>query len=129
MSVRKLLRNEVESVLKQLVTKQGGTCGICSKPFTRTDGPVLDHNHDTGIIRGACHRSCNGAEGRVKTRAQMGHKGVAPDDYMIGLGKYLEFHKIPKVLLLHPSHKSDDEKRIERNLKARKARAAKTSTK
>ena len=123
--MRQLKTSEVEGVLKQLVLRQGGKCGVCNNPFTRTDGACLDHDHNTGIIRGALHRSCNGAEGRVKTKAQMGHKGVAADDYVIGLGKYLEYHKTPKVALIHPSFKTEDQNRLLRNAKARKARAAK----
>ena len=122
---RQLKTSEVEGVLKQLVARQGNKCGVCGLPFTRTDGACLDHDHNTGYIRGALHRSCNGAEGRVKTKAQMGHKGVTAEDYVIGLGKYLEQHKTPKIPLLHPLFKTEDQARLLRNAKARRARAKK----
>lgn len=120
---QKLTASQVPTVLKQLVAKQGNKCAICGHHFTDRDGAVLDHNHDTGFIRGAIHRSCNGAEGKVKTKAHLGHRGVAAYDYLIGLGKYLENHKTPKFMLLHPTHLSDVEKREIRNTKARMARA------
>jgi len=122
---RRLKVSELASVRKQLVTKQKNRCTICSKPFTAKDDAVVDHCHDTGFIRGAVHRSCNQAEGRVKTKARLGHRGVGAYEYIIGLGKYLESHSKPHLQLLHPTHRTEDEKRIERNKKARKLRAAK----
>ena len=119
--------NQVASVLDQLVKKQGNKCAICGKPFTARDRPVLDHDHDTGFIRAALHNSCNGVEGKVKVKARMGHKGVSPYDYLIGLGKYLEHHKTPRIQLIHPQHMTEEQKRLERNKKARLARAKKAS--
>ncbi len=117
--------SQVASILKQLVAKQCNKCGVCGKPFTPRDKAVLDHCHDTGFIRGALHNSCNGAEGRVKTKAYLGHKGVSPADYIIGLGKYLEQHKAPQYPYIHPTHETAEQKRLKRNDKARKRRAAK----
>lgn len=34
-------------------------CFICDKPFTPTDGHVIDHCHLTGNYRGLAHRGCN----------------------------------------------------------------------
>ena len=122
---QQLKPNQVASVLTQLVAKQGNKCAVCSRPFTKFDRPVLDHDHTTGFIRGALHNSCNGAEGRVKTKACLGHKGVSPYEYIIGLGKYLEQHKARKMELRHPSHMSEEQKRLQRNAKARLARQRK----
>lgn len=121
--IRQLKTNEVEGVLKQLVTKQGNKCAICGQYFTQRDYPVLDHDHTTGFIRGALHNSCNGAEGKVKVRAHLGHAGVSAYAYLIGLGKYLEAHKTPMWNFIHPEHVTADAKRIKRNAKARAARA------
>lgn len=109
--------------------RQNGRCAVCTFPETRADKLVLDHDHETGYIRGAIHRSCNGAEGRVKTKANLGHRGVQANDFVIGLGKYLESHKTPKIPLLHPTHKTEDQKRIARNTAARNARARKKALK
>lgn len=125
MAIRQLKPNEIPSVLKQLVTKQGNKCGICGHPFTVRDRPVLDHDHDTGFIRGVLHNSCNGTEGRIKSKAYLGHTGISPAKYVIGLGKYLEKHSTPQLALIHPTHLSEEDKRIKRNAKARDARARK----
>lgn len=122
--MRKLLWQEVAILTSKLRTQQQNKCAICGHHFTVSDGSVLDHDHDTGLVRGVIHRSCNGAEGKVKTQAKRSHKGVKPADFVVQLGKYLEHHKVPRVHYIHPTHKSEQEKRLERNAKARKRRAA-----
>lgn len=42
--------------------KQNGCCAICSK---RTDDLVVDHNHESGQVRGLLCRKCNSALGFV----------------------------------------------------------------
>ena len=123
--IRQLKVGEVAAVLAKVVAMQNNTCAVCGKPFTSWDRPVLDHDHTTGFIRGALHNSCNGTEGRIKTTAQRGHKGVTSSDFIIGLGKYLDKHSTPQTQLIHPSHKSDEQKRLLKNKKAREARARK----
>ena len=125
---RQLKPSEVKGVLDQLVKKQSNKCGVCDKPFTPRDRAVLDHCHDTGFIRGALHNSCNGAEGRVKTKAYLGHKGVNATAYIIGLGKYLEKHSKPQYNLIHPTYMTDEQKRLQRNAKAKAARARKKAS-
>lgn len=128
MTVRKLKANQTAGVLKQLVAKQGMVCAICKQPFTKRDYAVLDHCHTSGFIRGALHNSCNGAEGRIKSKAQMGHKGVHPTDYVVGLAAYLTHHKVIRYPLIMHSHKNEDEKRLAKNAKARRTRARKKAT-
>lgn len=122
---RQLKPSEVKSILDQLVKKQGGVCAICKQKFTQRDRPVLDHCHDTGYIRGALHNSCNGAEGRIKSKARLGHKGVSAADYVIGLGEYIKHHQVPRYKFIHPTHMTEEQKRLARNKKARAARARK----
>jgi len=123
MAVTRLTVVQVAGVLRQISAKQGGKCAICKHPFTLRDVAVLDHCHDTGFIRGALHNSCNGTEGRVKAIAHRGHKGITSSKYVIGLGAYIDKHSVPQYQYLHPSHKSEDEKRLARNKKARLTRA------
>lgn len=120
--IRQLKQSEVSGVLKQLVERQKRKCAICNEGFTPRDNAVLDHCHDTGFIRGAIHRSCNGAEGKVKTKGHLGHKGVSSRDFIIGLGEYLKEHKTPKYQLIYPTHMTEEQKRLARNKKARELR-------
>lgn len=125
---QRMKASQIESVLKQLVARQSGKCAICGHHFTKKDGPCLDHDHATGYIRGALHRSCNGVEGKVRYAAMKCHTGIQSYPYLIGLGKYLEHHNTPRINLLHPTHMTEGEKRDERNTKARLARARKKKT-
>jgi hypothetical protein len=127
--MRQIASNQLESVRKQLLVRQKNLCAVCGKGFTRTDGPVVDHDHSTGVIRGVLHRSCNMAEGKLKVKAHRGHKGVPAYDLLIGLGKYLERHKTPQVQLIHPEHMTPAMQREKRNQKARIARSAKAKLK
>lgn len=123
--MRQIETKHLESVRKQLIAKQGGVCAVCGRGFTRTDSAVVDHDHSTGIIRGALHRSCNMAEGKVKVKAQRGHKGVSAYDLLIGLGTYLSKHRTAQTQLIHPSFMTKDQKRLRRNAKAKIVRDAK----
>ncbi len=67
---RKALKRKYGITLEQweeLFTAQGQRCAICQRDHPgRTSGWALDHNHDTGEIRGIlCHR-CNVALGFVE---------------------------------------------------------------
>ncbi len=120
--MKQLRPSEVKSVCDQIARKQNNKCAVCNKPFTQRDGPVLDHCHITGYIRGVLHNSCNRVEGRVKAKAHLCHKGISATEYIIGLGKYLTDTKIPKYNLIHPSHMTPEAKRLQRNKKARESR-------
>lgn len=122
---RHLKPAEVAGIRTQLLKKQGGVCAICGQRIIGRDVAVLDHDHDTGFIRGVLHSSCNGIEGRMKSLGHRSHKGVLSVDYIIGLGKYLEHHKQPRIGAFHPSYKTPQQKKDAINAKARKARAAK----
>ncbi len=123
--MRQIKSSEIKAVRDKLLLKQGGKCAVCGEVIAGRDHAVLDHDHTSGVIRGVLHASCNQAEGRVKNKAQRGHAGVSPEDYIVGLGKYLEHHSKPRVPLIHPQHMTEDQKRIQRNAKARAARARK----
>lgn len=43
---------------------QNNVCALCQEPFTET--PHVDHDHQTGAVRGLLHNSCNRALGLMK---------------------------------------------------------------
>jgi len=124
----KLTTAKLTVVRAAMVRQQKGLCAVCGNPFTKKDIPAVDHCHKTGVIRGVLHISCNQAEGRVRSRASMGHSGVSQDDFLIGLGNYLEKHKTPQTQYIYPTHKTEDEKRLARNKKARVKNARKRAS-
>jgi len=109
----------------QQIVSQGGKCALCGLPGVIKD-PVLDHSHTTGAVRGTLHRSCNALLGKLENNHA--RFGVAEDRlpaFLHGAAAYLQKHKTNITGLIHPTHKTEEEKRIARNTKARKAKAIK----
>lgn len=108
---------------------QGGKCALCGLPGVIKD-PVLDHCHTTGAVRGTLHRSCNALLGKVENNhARFGVSKDALAAFLHGAAAYLQKHKTNITGLLHPTHLTEDEKRIKRNKAAVKARAEKKAKK
>lgn len=121
--MRKLKTTEVGTVREELRAKQGGRCALCKMPVAVGEA-VLDHDHSTGIVRGTLHRGCNSLLGKIENnykRYGVRHLGA----FCAGVLAYLEAHMVDQTGLLHPTFKTEEEKRVARNAKARKARAAK----
>ncbi len=60
-------------VYQELMDHQNGLCAICVKPFVDVDPELgkgssltVDHDHQTGLVRGLLHRNCNAALGLLK---------------------------------------------------------------
>jgi hypothetical protein len=77
-------------------------------------------------VRAALHRGCNSLLGKVENNyKRYGVPSVAA--FGTGLGQYIQRHATNITGLIHPTHKTDEEKRLARNAKARKTRATKGS--
>lgn len=50
--------------LDVLVETQHGLCPVCCRSFTLERPPNIDHDHQTGLVRGALCRECNTFLGR-----------------------------------------------------------------
>jgi hypothetical protein len=61
----------------RLLAEQGGVCAICRQPETRRKRRsstevvplAVDHDHDTGVVRGLLCHTCNVRLGHVDDRA------------------------------------------------------------
>ncbi|XP_066585562.1 uncharacterized protein [Prorops nasuta] len=53
----KWLTNELQKIAVEI--SEASFCHICEKPFSVNDIKVRDHDHITGLFRGAAHNSCN----------------------------------------------------------------------
>ena len=111
-----------------MLARQGFKCAVCGASLrgqTR-GGPVLDHCHESGFVRAVLCRVCNTGEGKVRTvMTRFGGGTEKSLDWLIKMVRYLHLHRTPQTDLIHPTHKTEDQKREVRNAKARKARAAK----
>lgn len=123
----KLARSMMRSHAHRLLKEQGGLCPLCALPIDLTikgEG-VIDHDHDSGRIRGLLHRSCNAAEGKISNAAaRWGAKSSKYEDIIPYLENLVVYLKKPQSNFIYPMHKTADEKKLERNKKQREARAA-----
>lgn len=119
--VRRLKTTEVSTTRANQLVQQSGRCALCGLPLPPAQA-VLDHNHDTGAVRGTLHRGCNSLLGKLENNAaRYGVRDIGT--FTNGVAAYLRTHMVNVTGLLHPTHKTDDEKRERRNAKARAARA------
>ena len=131
--MRKLGRAELRPyVIRRLKIVQEMCCPICGKEISLTvmgnkSDYVVDHDHNTGEVRGILHRSCNAAEGKVRNAIQSwGGQGNNQDAIMYwakNLVGYWEHWRDNPSGLIYPSHKTDEEKAHARKVKARSAAA------
>lgn len=87
------------------------------------DSAVLDHCHATGGIRAVLNRWENSVLGRLENWANRVGHGTDPVIFLRQCADYIEHHRDYPSNVLHPTYKTEDEKRLARNAKARKARA------
>lgn len=124
--MRKLARTSMPSYRKKLLAEQGGCCPLCKYPIDlsiKGEG-VVDHNHDTGEIRGILHRSCNAAEGKAANA--IGRWGTKVNTYPAIIEfteRLLNYWKTAGTGMVYHSHKSPEEKAQADKLKARKRAA------
>lgn len=122
----RLKTTQVAATRAVLAEKQGNRCAVCGLPLgaKAPNDPVLDHDHDTGAVRGVLHRGCNSLLGKIENNApRYGVRNIRA--FTNGVAGYLLAHATNVTGLLHPSHKTDEEKRLLRNKRARLTRAKK----
>ena len=123
---RKLARSMLRSYTLRLLKEQGGYCPLCRGRIDprEKNAMVLDHDHQSGRIRGVLCRGCNGAEGKVANAvSRWGKTGEDYTEIIAWLERMLEYLKRPSKPLLYPMHKSKEERRAERLAKQRLAQA------
>lgn len=58
---------------EEMYKEQGGKCALCGLPEKATNGDktarlCIDHDHDTGEVRGLLCRGCNHILGAIETK-------------------------------------------------------------
>lgn len=124
--------SQVPAVTTAILKRQGNVCPICGLQLgARTrKTPALDHDHGTGYIRGVLCLNCNGIEGKIHNLAR--RIGTHTDKFAVleNLLRYWRDHQEPKWGgLFHHTHKTEEEKRLERAKKAAMRRKKAKETK
>ena len=130
MEARKLTRGQLRSISMKILGEQGGICPVCGKPIdvsipgNKGDGMVLDHAHDTGLVRGVLHRACNGGLGKMDSAVgRWIARSMRQEDIIAALEKALAYYKMPPHNYIYHSHKTADDKRELKAARERKRRA------
>lgn len=122
----KLARSGMRAYVARLLKEQGGLCPLCRKPIDlheKGEG-VLDHDHDTGRIRGVLHRSCNAAEGKISNAAaRWGAKSAKYADIVPYLENLVAYLKATPKPVIYPMHKTVDERKEAQLKRSRERRA------
>lgn len=129
--MRKISRSQLRAwAIGHIKTKQGGVCPLCGKSISlqvmgNKSDYVVDHDHETGEIRGVLHRSCNAAEGKVSNAAaRWGAKSTKYKDIIPWLHRMLDYLENNEGTgIIYPDHKTPEEREEARKQRARRAQA------
>ena len=115
----KLSRSSMRAwTIGHLRSKQDGLCAVCKKPISlqvmgNKSDYVVDHCHESGLIRGVLHRSCNAALGKLDNAVgRWGAKSMKYEDIIPYLRNVLEYYDDcaeNPINLIYPDHKSDEQ--------------------
>jgi hypothetical protein len=64
-----------ESDVESMLLDQRGTCAICEQGFIET--PRVDHDHETGKVRGLLCHHCNTGLGQFKDNIEILQNAIA----------------------------------------------------
>lgn len=123
----KLKGKDVKPTRLRLLEAQGYICSLCKQPCDEEQA-VLDHDHAGGHVRSVLHRTCNAVEGKII--GAMRRFGIKdPDAFLVELVQYHKTHKENATGLIHPTHRTPDEKKALAKKRADKKKAAKKAAK
>lgn len=75
---RRLRYGLTQEQFAALLDAQDNKCGVCQKPLEDRRGKMaVDHDHQTGAVRGLLCNHCNGALGWFERHAAQAHKYLA----------------------------------------------------
>lgn len=124
--IRKLARSQMRTwAARHLQEVQGGLCPLCGLPIDmkiKGEG-VIDHDHDTGRIRGVLHRSCNAAEGKAANA--IGQWGAKSTDYASIIAfaeRMVAYWHTEPTPFIYPMHKTEDERILARKANEKRRR-------
>lgn len=114
----RLDKKGLDALRLEIASIQGHVCPIC-RDSLEGKKLCLDHNHKTGLIRSVLCVNCNGIEGKVFNLANRAKKKRSPKQWVANLLEYWIFHETFPRKEIHPNHKTEEEKRLLRNKRAR----------
>ncbi len=113
--------SEIPAYRDKYIIDQKGKCWLCEIDLSKVT-PCLDHDHETGFLRGVLCQNCNGIEGKIHNLARRAKRDKTKYDFVNKVLSYWNHFSACQRKEIHPTHKTPDEKRLRRNKKARERR-------
>jgi hypothetical protein len=113
---------DIKALREKLLEEQRGLCAICHEHVT-PDEAVLDHCHKTGYIRAVLHRGCNAYIGHMENN-QLRNR-ITPErlaHILANFETYVNTHR----LILHPTFRTQEERKESAKKRARKRQQTKS---
>lgn len=123
--MEKMKTKDIPRVKAEIIKEQGYQCLLCRMDLRKVEARnvCLDHCHKSGYVRGVLCRNCNGVLGKVENLATRAKKDRTHLSWLESAVSFLRSHsKAPVYPYIHPTHKTENEKRVLRNKKARDRR-------
>jgi hypothetical protein len=112
---------DIPSLRQRFIEVQQGECFICRVKLD-TVVACLDHDHCSGRIRAVLCGNCNGIEGKIFNLCRRAKRERDEPAFLQSILAYWDYWQKNPRSEIHPSHKTDEEKRLRRNKKARQRR-------
>jgi hypothetical protein len=124
---KRIKAKNLPGIRQLLISEQDNKCALCNIDLSNAIACV-DHDHKTGIIRSVLCLNCNGIEGKIFNLARRAKRASTEMAFVEKIIEYWRrWSETASSRWLHPNHKTEDEKRISRNRKARLRRIRKKS--
>ena len=111
---------DIKPLRDQFLNEQHGLCALCFEAIAPGE-EVLDHDHKSGYLRSVLHRGCNAYIGALENN--MARNRITPQRLTAILTNFETYVRTHKPIL-HPTHRTPEEK-AERARKRAKAKRAK----
>lgn len=118
--MKRIKQSEIKIYREEYWVENNKICVICQHPLELKDA-VLDHRHSDGYIRNTIHRFCNTFISHIENNQK--RNKITPSqltNILRNFENYVQAHKP----VLHPTHRTPEEK-LERAKKRARARRAK----
>lgn len=118
----KLKHSEIKPYREQILEEQNHMCGLCGE-YVEDSEAVLDHNHSNGLIRKVLHRGCNALLGKIENNMKRNRVDIMRLELICSnLASYIGSDW---TALIHPTHKTEEEKKVARAASRKRAREKK----
>ncbi len=117
----------IQQIKDKIRLEQDDVCPLCETSFSimEPNNICLDHDHETGLVRGVLCRNCNSMEGKISNCIRRARRALSSAKWFYNLVRYWTITHASnpaREQIMHPTHKTKDQKRELRNARARRKR-------